>query len=77
MKLIALKPLRYAGKSLLSGDEFEASAKDAKLLKAIRKAADAPVKEPEPEPDKKPVARTRKTVASDTAAVDGKTNKGE
>lgn len=43
LKLVALKPLRYAGKSLLSGDEFEASAKDARLLKAIRKAADAPV----------------------------------
>jgi len=49
LKLIALKPLRYAGKSLLSGDEFEASAKDAKLLKAIRKAEEAAF-EPELKP---------------------------
>lgn len=43
MKLIATKPLLYAGQSLNVGDEFEASEKDAKLLKAIRKAEDAPV----------------------------------
>ncbi|MGY6251604.1 DUF7210 family protein [Bosea thiooxidans] len=42
MKLIATKPLLYAGQSLNVGDEFEASEKDAKLLKAIRKAEDAP-----------------------------------
>lgn len=41
--LIAKKSLRYAGRSLVAGDKFEASAKDAKLLKAIGKAADAPV----------------------------------
>jgi hypothetical protein len=43
LKLIAQKPLRYAGVSLNVGDEFEASAKDAKVLKLIRKATAAPV----------------------------------
>lgn len=43
MELIAKKSLRYAGRSLVEGDKFEASAKDARLLKAIGKAADAPV----------------------------------
>lgn len=41
LKLIAKKSLRYAGKSFVPGDEFEASAKDARILKAIRKADDA------------------------------------
>ena len=40
--LVATKPLLYAGQSLNVGDEFEASEKDAKILKAIRKAEDAP-----------------------------------
>lgn len=44
LKLIALKPLLYAGKSLLADDAFEASDRDARLLKAIGKAADAPDK---------------------------------
>lgn len=52
MKLIALKPLRYAGKSLLPNFEFEASGKDARLLKAIGKAADAPVETVKAEPPK-------------------------
>lgn len=42
MKLTATKALRYAGRSLVAGDDFEASAKDARLLKAIGKAKDAP-----------------------------------
>lgn len=42
MELIAKKNLRYAGQSLIEGDKFEASAKDARLLKAIGKAVDAP-----------------------------------
>lgn len=61
MQLIALKLLRYAGKSLLSGDEFEASVKDARLLKAIKKAADAPVEVVEPEPPKELAPRARRT----------------
>lgn len=58
MKLIAKKPLRYAGRSLVSGDEFEALAKDARLLKAIGKAADAPAPGGEPE---KPAPRRRRS----------------
>lgn len=50
LKLIAQKALRYAGRSLVAGDEFEASVKDARLLKAIRKAVDAPVAEQSPLP---------------------------
>lgn len=42
MNLIALKSLRFGGKVLQAGDPFCAKRKDAKLLKAIGKAADAP-----------------------------------
>src|SRR5690606_20235274 len=42
LKLIAKKGFRYAGRSLVPGDEFEASAKDARLLKAIKRASDLP-----------------------------------
>ncbi len=54
MKLIALKPMRYASRALVAGDEFEASERDGRLLKRIKKAGDAPVRraaraQPEPE----------------------------
>jgi hypothetical protein len=42
-KLQATRELRYAGKTLQPGDIFDASEKDAKVLKQIKKAADAPV----------------------------------
>lgn len=42
MKLVAAKELRYAGRSLKAGESFEASEKDAKVLKAIGKAKDPP-----------------------------------
>lgn len=51
-KLIALKKLRYGKRDYAPGagsEEFEASEKDAALLKAIGKAADAP----EPKPARK------------------------
>jgi len=38
MKLIATKSMLYGGKDLQAGDAFEASERDGKLLKAIRKA---------------------------------------
>jgi len=41
MKLVALKGMRYAGRALVAGDEFEASDKDANLLRRIKKARDA------------------------------------
>lgn len=43
MKLVVTaKELRYGGRQMRAGDEFEASDKDARTLKAVRKAADAP-----------------------------------
>lgn len=41
MKLTATQSLRYGGKDLQPGDDFETSDRDGKILKAIRKAADA------------------------------------
>ena len=43
--LVASKPLRYGGRSLEVGDTFDASPRDARILKAIRKAADAPAED--------------------------------
>jgi len=40
--LVASLPFTYAGRSLKPGDRFEASAYDARILKAIKKAQDAP-----------------------------------
>lgn len=42
MKLVALKELRYAGTNYLPGASFEASDRDARLLKAVKKAGDPP-----------------------------------
>lgn len=56
MELIAKKSLRYAGQSLEVGDKFEASEKDARLLKAVGRAG-----EPEEVPSvdvETPAART-------------------
>lgn len=43
MELIAKKSLRYAGQSLEVGDKFEASEKDARLLKAVGRAGEPEV----------------------------------
>lgn len=40
MKLIATKSMLFGGRSLNVGDEFEASDRNGRLLKAIRKAKD-------------------------------------
>lgn len=40
MELIAKKSLRYAGQSLEVGDKFEASEKDARILKAVGRAGE-------------------------------------
>lgn len=40
MKLIATKSMLFGGRSLNIGDEFEASDRNGRLLKAIRKAKD-------------------------------------
>lgn len=39
-KLVATKPFRYASRTLRPGDEFEASERDANLLKRVRRAED-------------------------------------
>jgi hypothetical protein len=44
--IVTCRELKYAGKTHLRGARFEASPKDAKLLKAIAKAADAPPSAP-------------------------------
>jgi len=49
VKLVALKPMRYAGRALVAGDEFEASEKDGILLKRIKRAGDPPAPAPAPE----------------------------
>lgn len=49
MKLVATKSMTYNTRRLLPGDLFEASPRDARLLKGIRKAKDA-----EPEKDSAP-----------------------
>lgn len=48
MKLVALKPMRYASRALVAGDEFEASEKDGILLKRIKRAGDPPAAKPAP-----------------------------
>lgn len=40
MKLIATKSMLFGGRSLNVGDEFEASDRNGRLLKAIQKAKD-------------------------------------
>jgi len=40
--LVATKPLRYATRALHAGDSFSAIPKDARLLKLLGKAVDAP-----------------------------------
>jgi hypothetical protein len=38
--LVATRGYRYGGRALQAGDRFQASSRDARLLKAIRKASD-------------------------------------
>lgn len=42
-QLVAVKATRYAGQSIAAGETFEATAKDARLLRAIGKAKDVPI----------------------------------
>lgn len=44
VSLVATKAFTYAGHSIKVGDRFTAPEKDAKLLKMIQSAKDAPVK---------------------------------
>lgn len=40
--IVTCRELRYAGKPYLKGSRFHATDKHAKILKAVKKAADAP-----------------------------------
>lgn len=42
MKLVATRDMRYAQRKVRKGEEFEAPDRDAKILKLIKKAVDAP-----------------------------------
>ncbi|MGK8471198.1 hypothetical protein ACRS34_09655 [Stutzerimonas stutzeri] len=53
MRLTAKKELRYAGRQVLAGKEFEATEKDAKILIAINRASLAVDPMPEPQPEQK------------------------
>lgn len=46
--IVSTRELRYAGRTMLHGDRFDASDKDAKILKAIRKAEDVPARYGQP-----------------------------
>lgn len=65
--LRALKPMRYATRRLLPGDEFEVTSKDAKLLVALKRAEglDRPLSEIPPIPES--LARKIADIKSDAA----------
>jgi hypothetical protein len=49
VQLIALKPHRYSAKPIAVGDKYEATAAHARVLKAVKLAADAsPSSSPKP-----------------------------
>lgn len=58
--MIAVKAMRYAGRDLMPGDEFEPqSDRDARLLRAIGKAKDAePVDDTDHDDEDAPKKRT-------------------
>jgi hypothetical protein len=72
-KMIATKAMRYGGKRLGAGDEFEAAAKDAKILAGIRKAKYATAV---PEIETKPVEEIQKVMVADDAAREDETDTG-
>lgn len=41
-RLVTTAPLRYAARNLRAGEAFDASAADARVLRAIGRAADPP-----------------------------------
>lgn len=53
VKLVATRQMMYATRRLVAGQPFEASPRDAKILKALKRAVDAPAEEP-PKPQAPP-----------------------
>jgi hypothetical protein len=53
--LTALKEVRYGGATVRAGETFEATEKDARLLKAIGQASDGEAKNPTDLPKYEPV----------------------
>ena len=78
-KLVAIKEHRYASRTMMPGEEYEASDKHAKLLKVIGKAKDAapavaaPVAPPAPEEPPAPsVPRRGRYARRDMQATEAK-----
>jgi hypothetical protein len=71
MRLEVLKPHRYAGRSMVAGETYEAKDKDAALLKLLRKAKDAPAEEPVSSmPKRERTYKRRDMVAEPAGGVD-------
>lgn len=76
VKLIAVTPLKYGGTFYAKGDRFDASRQDAKALKFIKRAADAPAADQPPVPPATPpvvddpaIYRTADLVAESDASL--------
>lgn len=65
MKLIATRSFEFAGRALGVGDVFDATERHGKVLKAAKRATDAPPPPPEPPAAK---IRTRAMVAEPAPA---------
>lgn len=75
VRLEAISLVRYAGRDQHPGDVFDASEKDAKFLKAIKRAKDAPeVKRPKLVEIKAPVYRTAAVTPAPTVEPETETD---
>lgn len=73
--LIATKPMTYATRRLKAGDPFRANRRDARILRAIGKAADAPARVPQArqaEAAQSPLDTLRLQAGAIGVAVDGR-----
>lgn len=76
MKMIARKEMRYGGCDMVPGDTFEVrTSRDARVLKAIRKAdyapeENAPQSDPQTEPEPEPGPKKGRYARRDMRAED-------
>jgi hypothetical protein len=63
MKLTAQRELKYGRRTVLAGEQFEASAAHGKILKLIKRAVDAPPDAPPPPEPPPPPPEAAKPVA--------------